>query len=305
MQSRYGGEKGERLALDQLKAQRIVEGSDAVAHALLNAGELLFPQDGDTIIEQSSSADELYFILAGSVEFSVNGRTLGSRAAGRTVGELSAIHPGIPRTATIKAKAHTVLLKVEADKFNAIAVDHPAIWKRVAADIAERLEERNATIRPCNERPKVFIICAVEALRIAQAIQFHFQHDEADFKIWSDQVFKASQYPIEALQEVLDESDFSIAIASPEDIVTVRKETVTQPRDNVLVELGMSLGRLGRRRSMLLVPRKSDVKLPTDFKGLTPIQYDDGDLKDLSQLLGPACFEIRTVIEENGVRTDR
>ena len=305
MQNRYDGDKGERLALEQLKAQRIVEGNDAVAHALLDAGELLFPKDGDTIIEQSSSADELYFILTGGVEFSVNGRTLGSRGAGRTVGELSAIHQGIPRTATIKAKGHTVLLKVEADKFNAIAVDHPTTWKLLAADIAERLEERNSTIRPCNERPKVFIICAVEALRVAQAIQFYFQHDEADFKIWSDQVFKASQYPIEALQDVLDESDFSIAIASPEDLVTARKETATQPRDNVLVELGMSLGRLGRRRSMLLVPRKSDVKLPTDFKGLTPIQYDDGDLKNLSQLVGPACFEIKNVIEEHGVRTDR
>ncbi len=197
------------------------------------------------------------------------------------------------------------MLKVEADKFNTIAADHPAIWKRLAADIAERLEDRNATIKPCNERPKVFIICAVEALRVAQAIQFHFQHDEADFKIWSDQVFKASQYPIEALQDVLDESDFSIAIASPEDLLTVRKEPVAQPRDNVLVEFGMSLGRLGRKRSMILVPRKSQVRLPTDFKGLTPIQYEDGDLKDLSQLVGPACFEIRTVIEENGVRTDR
>ena len=305
MRNRYDGDKGKRLALEQLNAQRIVEGNDAVAQALLDAGELMFPQDGNTVIEQGSSADELYFILTGAVEFSVNGRTLGSRGAGRTVGEMSAIHQGIARTATIKAKAHTVLLKVDAGKFNEIAVDHPVIWKRVAADIAERLEERNATIRPCNERPKVFIICAVEALRVAQAIQFHFQHDEADFKIWSDQVFKASQYPIEALQDVLDESDFSIAIASPEDLVIVRRETATQPRDNVLVELGMSLGRLGRRRSMLLVPRKSDMKLPTDFKGLTPIQYDDGDLKDLSRLVGPACFEIRTVIEENGVRTDR
>jgi len=305
MQNRYEGDKGQRLALEQLRAQRIVEGDDGVAEALLGAGEVLFPEADETIIEESSSADELYFILTGGVEFSVKGRILGSRSAGRTVGELSAIHQGIPRSATIKARAHTVLLKVEAAAFNAIAADHPAIWRRLAADIAERLEERNATIRPCNERPKVFIICAVEALRVAQAIQFHFEHDEADFKIWSDQVFKASQYPIEALQEVLDESDFSIAIASPEDLVTVRNETATQPRDNVLVELGMSLGRLGRRRSMLLVPRKSEVKLPTDFKGLTPIQYDDGDLKDLSQLVGPACFQIRNVIEENGVRTDR
>ena len=175
----------------------------------------------------------------------------------------------------------------------------------LAADIAERLEERNSLIKACNERPKVFIICAVEAMEIAQAIQFQFQHAEADFKIWSDQVFKASQYPIEALQDVLDESDFAIAIASPEDLVQVRGEAVTQPRDNVLVELGMSLGRLGRRRSMLLVPRKSHVSLPSDFKGLTPIQYEDGPLADLPRLVGPACFEIKTVIAEFGVRTDR
>ena len=305
MRNRYEGDKGERLALNQLEAQRLVQGDSSVAKALFAVGELNFPETGATVIEQSSTADELYFILAGGVEFSVNGRTLGTRSAGRTVGELSTIHQGLPRSATIRANAHTVLLKVKAADFDKIAEGHPAIWKRLAADIAERLEERNSLIKACNERPKVFIICAVEAMEIAQAIQFQFQHAEADFKIWSDQVFKASQYPIEALQDVLDESDFAIAIASPEDLVQVRGEAVTQPRDNVLVELGMSLGRLGRRRSMLLVPRKSHLKLPSDFKGLTPIQYEDGPLADLPRLVGPACFEIKTVIAEFGVRTDR
>ena len=103
MRNRYEGDKGERLTLTQLKAQRLVQGDGSVAKALFAVGELNFPETGATVIEQSSTADELYFILAGGVEFSINGRTLGARSAGRTVGELSTIHQGLPRSATIRA----------------------------------------------------------------------------------------------------------------------------------------------------------------------------------------------------------
>lgn len=305
MKERYEGESGRRRLVEQLKSQRTIQGSAAVANALAEAGELVFPAAGEIVIEQGAATDDIFFIIAGEVAVEIHGRRLHSRSAGRTVGEMSAINPTISRSATIRSGSNAVLLRVPEPALAAVGAAHPELWRLIASDLAERLEQRNAMIKPCNERPRVFVICSTEALAIAQTLQFSFQHDEADFTIWSDEVFRASQYPIEALEAVLDEADFAIAIASPDDLVTTRKAEALQPRDNVLVELGMAIGKLGRRRSMLLVPQCGEVRLPSDFKGLTPIQYQDGDPGRLAQLLGPACHQIRTNIREHGVRTDR
>lgn len=305
MQKRFEGAGGERLLIGQMVGQRVVLGDNQIAKALIDKGTLEFPAPGEPFIEQGASTNDIYFIIGGEVEFIINGRVVGTRTAGRTVGEMSAINPTIPRAATVRAMSNVALLKVPEAELAVVADEYPVIWRRIAVDLAERLEQRNSAIKPCNERPLVFIICATEALPIAQAIQFSLQYDEADFRIWSDEVFRASRYPLEDLNQVLDEADFAIAIASPEDVVKVRGSEVRQPRDNVLVELGMSIGKLGRERSLILVPRGEGVTLPSDFKGLTPIAYQDGPPERLSELLGPACHQIRAVVREHKVRTDR
>ncbi|MEX3901302.1 MULTISPECIES: TIR domain-containing protein [Paraburkholderia] len=38
-----------------------------------------------------------------------------------------------------------------------------------------------------------------------------------------------------------------------------------RPRDNVVFELGLSMGRLGRKRGILMEPRGEGVKLPSDM----------------------------------------
>lgn len=305
LKGRHEGEAGARRLLDQLQQQRIVLGDMAIAQALHAAGSCEYPEPGTMIIEAGSATNDVLFILGGEVEIVIGGRVWGTRGAGRSVGEMSAINPALPRSASVRALANTALLRVSEDALAAIAAAHPIVWRRFAADLAERLEQHTAAIKPCNERPQVFVICATEALPIAQAIQFSFQYDEAEFRIWSNEVFRASQYPLDDLERVLDEADFAIAIASAEDLVRSRGGEARQPRDNVLVELGMSIGKLGRKRSMILVPRDEGLVLPSDFKGLTPIVYQDGPPDRLSQLLGPACHQIRGVLREHHVRTDR
>ena len=305
MKERHEGTPGERRLLEQLQGQRLVLGDTAIAAALLAAGTREYPELGEVVIEQGAATNDLFFIVGGEVEIVISGKVWGKRSAGRTVGEMSAINPALPRSACVRALGNAALLRVPEEALADIAQAHPVIWRRLAADLAERLDEHTSRIRPCNERPQVFIICAAEAMHIAQTIQFSFQFDEADFTIWSDEVFRASQYPLDALERVLDASDFAIAIASPEDVVQMRGETNAAARDNVLVELGMAIGKLGRKRSVLLVPRDTALSLPSDFKGLTPIQYQDGDRARLTQLLGPACHQIRALIAEHHVRTDR
>ena len=49
---------------------------------------------------------------------------------------------------------------------------------------------------------------------------------------------------MESLERELDQSDFAIAIAQPDDLTESRGEAKPTPRDNVIFELGFFMGRL-------------------------------------------------------------
>ena len=161
-------------------------------------------------------------------------------------------------------------------------------------------------VHPLRERIRVFIISSAEALTIAREVQSHLQNDfpndNFSIVVWTDGVFKASSYAIESLERVVDDSDFAIAIAQPDDLTEIGGEKKPTARDNVIFELGLFIGRLGRQRALLLEPRYEKVKLPSDLSGLTTIRYQYGEPKDLPSLLASACYEIRKIIIELGPR---
>ena len=120
--------------------------------------------------------------------------------------------------------------------------------------------------------------------------------------VWDQGVFFAGGYSLEALEKVVSESDFAVAIAQADDIVDSRGSSYPTLRDNVLFELGLFMGRLTRYRTILVHSRATGLKLPSDLQGLTLLAYDPGTLKDLPALLGPACNDIRKIVTNLGVR---
>lgn len=58
---------------------------------------------------------------------------------------------------------------------------------------------------------KIFIGSSVEGLDIARAIENNLYHD-FETKLWSQGVFKLSDYPLESLLETLEEHDFGIFV---------------------------------------------------------------------------------------------
>jgi predicted nucleotide-binding protein len=115
-------------------------------------------------------------------------------------------------------------------------------------------------------------------------------------------VFFAGGYPLEALEKQVNQSDFAIAVAEPDDVVESRGTRQRTMRDNVLFELGLFMGKLTRYRTILVHPRVSDLKLPSDLQGLTLVSYRVGAPADLPTRIAPACDEIRSVIRNLGVR---
>jgi len=291
--------------IDALKAQRLLEGSDELARAFSQGGELVSFTDGQVLIEQGTADRDMYFLLAGKTTLIINGYRLGyGRNAGETVGEMSAINGAILRSATVEATERTVAWKVSHRHLADIGARFPDIWKRLAVVLSGRLEQRNALINRLNLKPRVFIICSKEALPIAKCLELGLEYENCDVLLWSDeQIFAPGQYPLESLEAEVAKADFGVVLAEPDDLRLSRNKEHHVPRDNVIFELGFFMSRLGRGRTLLLLPRNKDVELPSDFKGLTPISYvAEGVASQLTKSLAPTVTRISHLIQEKGLR---
>ena len=146
-------------------------------------------------------------------------------------------------------------------------------------------------------KPKVFIASSTEGLDAAYGVQESLE-SEVEATVWNQGVFAPSRVLMESLIEVLDGSDFGILVLTPDDVTKVRGETRRSVRDNVIFELGLFIGRLGRERCFMICPNgPADLALPSDLLGLTLLPYEAGRSDgNLVAALGPACNRIRRTV---------
>jgi CRP/FNR family cyclic AMP-dependent transcriptional regulator len=293
---------GHQNLIDALKRQEFVNGEAILAEAFAKCGQLLEFQKSEKIITQDGEDNDIYLLVAGSVAIVVKGNEVATRKAGQHVGEMAAIEPAQKRSATVVAHDTLVALKVTSADFMSLGKSHPQIWLPIARELSRRLFQRNDQIRLPNEYPKLFIISSTEALHVAREIQAQLEH-EVFSTVWSQGVFFAGGYPLEALEKAVCESDFAVAIAQPDDIVETRGSRHATLRDNVLFELGLFMGKLTRHRAILVHPRVTGLTLPSDLHGLTLASYGTGQPSELAARLGPTCNQIRKLIKDLGVRT--
>lgn len=293
--------ENERLRLETLAEQKTIRGNLELAASLDAVGKLVSIALGESFITQGDETKDIFFLLSGSCEVVINGRVVAKRGPGDHVGEMAVIQPTQRRSATCTASESIVALKVNGTDFDPIANEYPSIYQPIAKELARRLLERNNSMPGYRDRIRVFIICSVEALEVARTIQNALEHDPFNVIIWTDGVFKVTTYPVEALERELDNSDFAVAIAHGDDRTLSRGIDWPSPRDNVVFELGLFLGRLGRNRAILMEPRDQEVKLPSDMTGITTIAYSfPDDQKDIASAMGPACNKLRTHISSLG-----
>jgi predicted nucleotide-binding protein len=300
---RFQGDDGQRRLIETLMTHRVIGNRQDLAEFLVASGELLEVQPGTSFIQQGDDSTDVFFIVAGAAEVRVNVTTIvANRFAGDHVGEMAAIEPTQPRSATVTATAVTVLLKVSEPAFTEAANRFPTMWRALAATLSRRLEQRNRLVAAARQRVKVFIMSSVEALPITDLIIQNFEHDPFLTVAWTHGVFKASNYTLDDLEVQLDDSDFAVAVAHADDVVITRGDEWPTVRDNVLLELGMFIGRLGRRRAFLMEPRDMNLRLPSDLTGLTTIPYRYRRGADAAALIAPACARLRERILAAGVR---
>jgi CRP/FNR family cyclic AMP-dependent transcriptional regulator len=298
MIERFEGKSGRPNLIEALRNQKIVAGNPDLAERIEDMGVLVEINQGTAIIDQGAEDTDTYLIIAGAFDIVVNGRKVARRFANDHVGEMAAIQPTQRRSATVTATEKSVLCKLTEPQLSQIARQYPDVWRFIAKELARRLEQRNAHVTATHEKIRIFIISSAEALEIARTIQNAFEYDFT-VVVWTDGVFRASWYPIESLERQLDQSDFAIAVAQPDDVTHSRGQASPATRDNVIFELGMFIGRIGRLRSFLIEPRGEEVKLPSDLSGITALTYKY-DPENLTAAMGPACNRIRAIVHELG-----
>lgn len=303
MITRFQGEGGKARLVAAIRTQKIVSDELKLAEAIAEAATLIqveVNKPTSEFIKQGDADADIYLVLSGKVSVRVNGREVAVRASGAHVGEMALIDLTAPRSAAVIAIEQTVLARLSETQFSSLAESFPQLWRRLALELAERLRQRGRFLSSPNPQPRLFIGSSAENLSVAQEIQSGLSHDKMITTVWTDGVFRASKTSVESLLVAVRASDFAILLITPDDIVVSRDIESPAPRDNVVFELGLFMGLLGRERTFVVKPRGVKIKMPSDLLGFTPLEYAEGAADTLASRVAPVCTEIRKRIQQLG-----
>ena len=92
-----------------------------------------------------------------------------------------------------------------------------------------------------------------------------------------DQQASGGQTIIEKLEEYGADVGYAIVLATPDDDGKAKSEAVykSRVRQNVVLELGMFLAKLGRERVAILLKEAADFDKPSDIQGLVYIPFQN------------------------------
>lgn len=291
--------------IDALLRQPLIRRDQTLAERFADVGRPKELAVGEILVEQGDWANDLFFVLAGEFEVLVNGQRKQLRTAGEAVGELAGLSPSRPRTATLKATKPSFVIAISNSELQDIVGSNVEFWKATADAVADQLDHRNREVGGVNEHPRVFVISSSEAMDVARAVRKNLDAEDMHVYLWDQGTFAISDYPVSSLEDAIERADFAIAVAKADDVLVMRNETHKVPRDNVHFEYGMSVGRIGKERSFLLVEADSKVKLASDLAGLTTVRYQGADKDKMERTVAKACDFVRDRIEFIGVRYDR
>jgi hypothetical protein len=158
-------------------------------------------------------------------------------------------------------------------------------------------------------RPKVFVGSSSAGKSIAKALEANLK-EGLDCMLWYQNMFQPSRTVIEDLELLSRRSvDFAILVLTPDDLRDRGAGARPVARDNVIFEIGLFMGALGRSRTFGIKCRHCTVELPTDLLGVTWIEYehphDSGSSADpvdildrLQTAIYPAARKIINIVLE-------
>ncbi len=121
------------------------------------------------------------------------------------------------------------------------------------------------------EKPKVFIGSSSEGLPLARQAKAVLSSD-FNVRVWDEEedgepVFRLNQNFLSELLRASLQFDFGLLIGTADDKVSLRGVDVLEPRDNIVFEIGLFLGRLGIKKCAFLIDK--EIKVLSDFAGIS------------------------------------
>lgn len=119
---------------------------------------------------------------------------------------------------------------------------------------------------------------------------------------WFDpDLFPSGKATLESLVQTVTQCDFAILLLADDDLQQVGDQPVHRAtRDNVLFELGLCYGLLGRDHVFFFFSNSADFRMPSDLVGITgyPIAFDQGIVKSDKGPTITACSQILTRLHQ-------
>jgi len=136
-----------------------------------------------------------------------------------------------------------------------------------------------------NIKKKLFIGSSFKELPIADKVRSLLEN-EFDITVWQNDwnipnapAFVLNRSFLHDLLKASLQYDFGLMLGTSDDRIEIGGKVMMQPRDNVLFEFGLFLGRMGTSRCALLVEK--GIKIPSDLQGITLAQFEKGDFPSL------------------------
>jgi hypothetical protein len=152
-------------------------------------------------------------------------------------------------------------------------------------------------------RPALFVGSSSEGLQVAEAIQVVLE-PVCEVELWTQGIFGLTYGTLESLILAVSRFDFALLVLTADDLTISRGQQRSAARDNVLFELGLFIGALGRDRTFMVFDRTNRPDLPSDLAGITAATYAPHHNGNLVAALGAPCTKIRGVVEALGLRED-
>lgn len=145
-------------------------------------------------------------------------------------------------------------------------------------------------------KPRIFIGSSTEGLPVANRIKDYFEPDY-ECKIWNDGIFQYNDNFLDTLMKSASLFDFAFMVFSADDLAKVRDNFFETPRDNVMFEYGLFLGRVGSQRAFVIKDKR--VKILSDLLGITLADYETDDTGLATHTLEKTLEQLKKKIDDN------
>jgi len=124
-----------------------------------------------------------------------------------------------------------------------------------------------------NRRSRIYIGASLDGLPVARELKLGLAED-ADCTLWTQGAFS-----LEKLVQDATQFDYAVLVLGPADLSSEAAAGRNRPRDNILFQIGLFAGLLGRSRMLLVHSRDVPLDLPPDLARLRTATFGSGRLE--------------------------